>query len=91
MNYAVESGSIARSTYNDDSYDISDMADLLQETPEDLELNEDVSAPATTLACEEPGTIGGTRVSYGIADILFPMTPPKPKGARLVRGPLRFN
>ena len=70
---------------------ISDMADLLQETPEDLELNENVSAPATTLACEEPGTIGGTRVSYGIADILFPMTPPKPKGARLVRGPLRFN
>ncbi len=35
--------------------------------------------------------IGAPRVSYGLADILFPATPPKPKGARLIRGPLRFN
>jgi len=46
----------------------------------------------TSIVFEEPQVaLVGPRMSYGLVDILFPMTPPKPKGARLVRGPLRFN
>jgi len=41
---------------------------------------------------EEPQIVAQTpRMSYGLVDILLPMTPPKPKGARLVRGPLKFH
>jgi hypothetical protein len=92
MDYAAESDSIARGIPDDDACGIATIVDLLEDSPQDLSvLTQEVGAPAATLACREPDTIGGTRVSYGLADILFPVTPPKPKGARLVRGPLRFN
>ena len=87
----MESVTSARSTSDDDSYGISSV-DLLDEPMEDdLDLDEDGEVPSWRLCAEEPTPIGEPRVSYGIADILFPMTPPKPKGARLIRGPLRFN
>jgi hypothetical protein len=64
--------------------------DLLGQVLEDHpDIALDLEAP--DLGMEEPAATNGARISYGIADILFPMTPPKPKGARLIRGPLRFN
>ena len=91
MDYQVESVTSARSTSDDDLYGISSV-DLLDEPMEDdLDLGEDGEISVMALVAEEPTPIGEPRVSYGIADILFPMTPPKPKGARLIRGPLRFN
>ena len=91
MDYAVESIGSARSTSDDDAYGIS-AVDMLDEPMEDdLDVEEDIETPTLALSAEEPSTIDVPRVSYGLADILFPMTPPKPKGARLIRGPLRFN
>ena len=91
MDYQVESVTSARSTSDDDLYGISSV-DLLDEPIEDdLDLDEDGEISVMALVAEEPTPIGEPRVLYRIADILFPMTPPKPKGARLIRGPLRFN
>jgi hypothetical protein len=90
MGSELEVVTIARSTSEDGSYGVSKGLKLLDAVDAQLETAGDVQTPAT-LVVAEPGTIGAASVSYGIADILFPMTPPKPKGARLVRGPLRFN
>jgi hypothetical protein len=91
MDYEVKSADIADSGHGS-SYGFSEAAGLLEETVEaHLEVARDVETSMTSLARGERDTIGAARVSYGIADILFPMTPPKPKGARLIRGPLRFN
>jgi hypothetical protein len=90
MDYAGESIGSARGTSDDDSYGIS-AVDMLDEPMEDDLDVEEVETPTLALSAAEPGTIDVPRVSYGLADILFPMTPPKPKGARLIRGPLRFN
>ena len=90
MDYAVESTAITYGSAADQAYDISIAADRLDGVLEDHpEAAQDVEASGS--AVEGHVEIAGTRVSYGIADILFPMTPPKPKGARLIRGPLRFN
>jgi hypothetical protein len=91
MDYEVEAPTIARSTSDDNVYGISGAPEPLEDAVEaDSSAAQDVET-ATTLISAEPSTIGTTRASYGIADILFPMTPPKPKGARLIRGPLRFT
>ena len=83
--------SVARSSSEDGSYGISAAVELLKEVvAEHSEASRGLEAIRAT-ACDESSTTDGTRISYGIADILFPMTPPTPKGARLVRGPLRFN
>jgi hypothetical protein len=91
MNNQVETPSIAThaSSAAEDCFstEIDDLDDELME--DDLAADtEDVSAAAEE---EQPEAPVLPRISYGIVDILFPMTPPKPKGARLVRGPLRFN
>jgi hypothetical protein len=90
MDYAVDSVVIPHSTPANDAYDISIAVELLNEVLEEHpDAAQDVEAAA--LGCQESGSITAARISYGIADILFPMTPPAPKGARLIRGPLRFN
>jgi hypothetical protein len=90
MDYATQAVTVARST-SDDLYGTStvDMLDAPQEYDLDIEEGGETAMPE--LVAEEPCPVGLPRTSYGIADILFPMNPPKPKGARLVRGPLRFN
>lgn len=91
MEYQVHSITTAHRTADDDGLGLAPV-DLLDEpTADDLELDEDFDAPPLPQVTEEPGMIGSSHVSYGLADILFPVTPPKPKGARLIRGPLRFN
>jgi hypothetical protein len=91
MDCELGSVTVARISSEDGSYGISAAVELLKEVvAEHSESSRELEAVRAT-ACEESGTIGGTRISYGIADILFPMTPPKPRGARLIRGPLRFN
>jgi hypothetical protein len=90
MDHAFESTAITHGSSADNVYDPSIGVDLLDELHEEHpHATQDVEASASD--DEEHGEIAGTRVSYGSADILFPMTPPKPKGARLIRGPLRFN
>jgi hypothetical protein len=67
---------------------IDELEDDLAE--EEVEAQQIEESPDTV--CEEPQVAAATpRVSYGLVDILFPVTPPKPKGARLVRGPLKFH
>jgi hypothetical protein len=92
MDSAGDTVSIARGISEDDSYRISTAVDLPEDTSHHIsELTQDVGTPCATLARQQPGTTGAPHVSYGLADILFPVKPPKPKGARLIRGPLRFN
>jgi hypothetical protein len=91
VDYQVESVTSARSTSDDDVYGMSSVDLLNEPMVDDLDLDEDGGVSVIALVAEEPTPIGEPRLSYGIADILFPMTPPKPKGARLIRGPLRFN
>jgi hypothetical protein len=91
MDYHVESITTARMTSDDDALGMA-AVDLLDDPiDDDLDLDEEIETPTLALIAEEPDMIGAPRVSYGLADILFPATPPKPKGARLIRGPLRFN
>jgi hypothetical protein len=87
----VESIGSESSMSDDDAHRISAVELLDEPMEDDLDVEDDDETPTLALSVEEPRAIDVPRVSYGIADILFPMTPPKPKGARLVRGPLRFN
>ena len=92
MSHHAESVSIGKyeSSIGDDHF--STAIDDLDEDLTDEELDAHAEESATT-DCEEDHSAAPAlpRMSYGLADVLLPMTPPKPKGARLVRGPLKFN
>jgi hypothetical protein len=92
MNHQAESVSVATraSSAADDclSTAIDDLDDDFME--DELEASTDELSIAAAEE-EQPAEPVLPRMSYGIVDILFPMTPPKPKGARLIRGPLKFN
>jgi len=69
---------------------LTEMDEFDDDLADELEAQQDEEVPS--FVSEEPQIVAQTpRRSYGLVDILLPMTPPKPKGARLVRGPLKFH